>query len=186
MRTIYIILVSIMLPFTVMAQSSGPVGDWSPDSKCWIGEIKIKQTDENEYKIKITREGGVEVFSATLNDGELYGKYQDVKLIEYGEYWVGTGPIEKGKEKEILVGNGYSYGSNGAVGGWLGDNVNYRLTNSRRNCATVEKPYRIYRLVINGDSMTVYCKYRTDYLKDGQPMFYSESYWGPGFKYSKW
>ena len=97
MKTLYFILISVLLPFTLMAQSSGPEGEWSPDSQCWLGEIRIKQSQENEYKIRMDTRDGVKVFTATLDNGTLYGKFENESL-EHGVYLV--------ENWKILVGNG--------------------------------------------------------------------------------
>lgn len=178
MKIFNLLLMFIILPLTLMAQSSSLEGEWSPDSQCWLGEIKIKQSGENEYKIRMDARDGVKVFTATLDNGTLYGKFED-ESPEYGVYWVENGKILVGK-------GGYKYGTDGEVSGWLGDNAGYRKTNSRSKCATVEKSYCRLRFVISGESMTAYVNFRAEYLKDGEPMFYQESGWGPGFQYTKW
>lgn len=105
----------------------------------------------------------------------------------YGEFWVGNGPIENGRKKEILVGHERgSYGTNGAVTGWLNGNAGYNYTNSRRNCATVEKSYICFYMYPKGETMTVYYTCRGEYLKNGTPMFYQESNKVNGINYTKW
>lgn len=182
----YILLFLLFLNTVAFAQTSDIEGEWSPDRDSYLGEIRIKHIEGNKYKVRLQTRDGLQIVNATMNNGELFGSFED-EAPEYGEYWIGNGPIENGRKKEILVGHERgSYGTNGAVTGWLGNNSGYYDTNSRAKCATVEKSYcRIY-LYFDGDNMTAYYTFRSEYLKNGRPMFYQESGKGPGISYSKW
>ena len=182
-----LILLFILLINTVtFSQAQNIEGEWSPDEPSYLGEIRIKHIENNEYKVRLQTLDGLQTINATYSDGELSGCVEDEEP-NYGEFWVGDGPIWNGSIKEILVGHERGqYGTNGAVTGWLYDNVGYKYTNSRRNCATVEKSFlRIY-IYPKGETMTVYFTFSSVYLKNGTPMFYSESGRGSGINYTKW
>lgn len=181
-----IVIFLLFFNIAAFALTPGIEGEWTPDSDSWLGEIRIKHIDGNKYKVRLQTRDGLQTINATLSNGELYGSFEDEEPT-YGEFWVGNGPIENGRKKEILVGheNG-SYGSNGAVTGWLGNNSGYYFTKSRYGCATVEKSYCFVYLNFSGDEMVAYFKLRSEYLKNGSPMFYQESNKVRVASYSRW
>lgn len=161
-----------LFSITAVAQTADIEGDWTPDENFFLGEIKIKSIGDNKYKVRLVTRDGTRTITASYSNGELFGYFED-EAPTYGEFWIGNGPIENGRKKEILVGHERgSYGTNGAVTGWLGNNSNYYYTNSRRSCANVEKSYcRIY-LYFKDGNMTAHYSFRSEYLKNGAPMFY--------------
>ncbi|MDE6160458.1 MAG: hypothetical protein K2F77_02230 [Muribaculaceae bacterium] len=181
-------MIFLLLPAMLPAQNMQIEGDWTPDESSYLGEIKIKHMGDNRYKIRLNTADGVFTLTGTYSNGEIFGRFED-EPPSYGQFWIGNGPIENGRKKEILVGhdNG-SYGTNGAVTGWLGNNTGYHLTNSRRSCATQEKSYCLVSLVFSDGGMRARWAFRGEYLKNGTPMFYQESGWGlsPGVAYTQW
>lgn len=181
-----ILLLLLFLNAIAFAQAPEIEGEWTPDSDSWLGDIRIKHVEGNKYKVRLQTRDGLQTINATYCDGELFGCFED-EDPNYGEFWVGNGPIENGRKKEILVGHERgSYGTNGAVTGWLNGNAGYKYTNSRRNCATVEKSLVCVYLYIVGENMTAYYTFRGEYLKNGTPMFFQESNKVNGLKYTKW
>lgn len=186
-KLLSIITIMFLCVTSLMAQGELNIsGDWTPDGKSYLGEIKIKYVGAKEYKVRLNTPEGVVTLTGTLYGNTIEAEWED-EAPEYGEFWIGNGPIEKGRTKEILVGHeGYSYGTNGAVTGWLGNNQNYYYTNSRGKCATVEKSFCCIKLVFDSKGMTAYWKMKGVYYKNGQPMFYQESGWGDGVIYTQW
>ncbi len=185
MKKLFLIL-TLLINTVIFAQAQNIEGEWTPDESSYLGEIRIKHIEGNKYKVRLQTRDGLQTINATYSNNELYGKYED-ENPNYGEFWVGNGPIEKGRVPEILVGHERgSYGTNGAVSGWLNDNAGYKYTNSRRNCATVEKSFVCVYMNIKGESMTVYYTFRGEYIKNGTPMFYQESNKVNGINYTKW
>lgn len=173
----------MLINTVTFSQAQNIEGEWSPDESSYLGEIRIKHIEGNKYKVRLQTLDGLQTINATYRDGELYGSVEDEEP-NYGEFWVG---IWNGREKEILVGHERGQcGSNGAVTGWLCDNVGYKYTNSRRNCATVKKSFLCVYIYPKGETITVYFTFSSVYLKNGTPMFYSESGRGSGINYTKW
>lgn len=75
MKTLFCILISVILPIISFAQSSNPDGIWTPDTDTFIGKIRIRNTVNNEYKIKCESILGDKVGKATYNDsGTIYAE----------------------------------------------------------------------------------------------------------------
>jgi len=186
-KFISIVAIFVMCATYALAQNNLNInGDWTPDGYSYLGDIKIKSIGNGEYKIRLSTVDGVVTVTGEMTGQTIYADWED-EAPEYGEFWIGSGPIENGRKKEILVGHepGY-YGSNGAVSGWLGDNQNYQYTNSRASCATVEKSMIYIKLHFTSEGMTAYFKNKGVYYKDRMPMFYQESNWSPGNSYTQW
>ena len=185
MKKLFIIL-ALLINTVTFVQAQDIEGEWTPDESSYLGEIRIKHIEGNKYKVRLQTRDGLQTINATYSNGELFGRFEDEEP-NYGEFWVGNGPIENGREKEILVGHEYGrYGTNGAVTGALNGNGGYQYTNSRRNCATVEKSFICVYLYFKGETMTAYYTLRGEYLKNGTPMFYQESGKVNGMNYTKW
>lgn len=181
-----VFIIAMLISSIAFGQDFNIEGEWSPDNQSYLGEIRIKSIGDNKYKVRLNTRDGIRTITSTYSRGELCGSFED-EAPEYGEFWVGNGPIEKGRLPEILVGHERGrYGTNGAVTGWLGDNAGYRKTNSRYNCATVEKSYCKVTLIFKDGNMTAYLQFRSEYLKNGTPIFYQESGKGSGISYSQW
>lgn len=181
-----ILLLTLFVSTVTFTQAQNIEGEWSPDESSYLGEIRIKHIEGNKYKVRVQTREGLQTIMAKYSDGELFGmgEYEEPR---YGEFWVGNDPIENSREKEILVGHeDGSYGNRRAVTGWLNGNAGYKYTNSRRNCATVEKSYICFYVYPKGETMTVYYTFRGEYLKNGTPMFYQESQKVNGGNYTKW
>lgn len=181
-----ILLLTLLVNTVTFTQAQNIEGEWSPDESSYLGEIRIKHIEGNKYKVRLQTCDGLRTINATYSNGELFGRFEDEEP-NYGEFWVGNGPIENGRKKEILVGHDRGgYGTNGAVTGWLNDNAGYKYTSSRRNCATVEKSFVCVYIYPKGETMTVYYTFRGEYLKNGTPMFYQESNKVRAASYSRW
>lgn len=178
MKTLYLTLFYILLPFTVFGEIHDFCGRWYP-SPVGFGEIFILESErDGYYDISIDTPNGKEYAVAIFEDNTLYGSYEIERPV-YGQFWVSDGPISDGKEKEIIIGHddGYGYKSDGAVSGLLGENIDYLKTNSRKNCATIKRTYCNLIFEFKGDKMTASFQLRAEFLKNGMPMFYQESSW---------
>lgn len=185
MKKLFLIL-ALLINSVIFVQAQNIEGEWTPDESSYLGEIRIKHIEGNKYKVRLQTIDGLQTINATYNNGELFGSFEDEEP-NYGEFWIGDGPIENGRKKEILVGHEYGCnGTNGEVTGGLNGNERYQYTNSRRNCATVKKSYMCVYLYFKGETMTAYYTFRDVYLKNGTPMFYQESGMGDGMNYTKW
>ena len=94
MKKLFIIL-ALLINTVTLVQAQNIEGEWTPDESSYLGEIRIKHIEGNKYKVRLQTRDGLQTINATYSNSELYGKYED-ENPNYGEFWVGSGPIEKG------------------------------------------------------------------------------------------
>lgn len=182
-----ILLLLLFLNVTAFAQTPEIEGEWTPDTDCWLGDIRIKHIEGNKYKVRLQTRDGFRTMNATFSDGELAGRFE-IGDPEYGEFWV-VRHVSRGHENEYEIresNGGSSYNICGLASGHLNGNWDYKQTNSRSNCATVHESYCCVDLYFSGGEMTAYFSFRGVYLKNGYSMFYQDSGKGKGFRYTQW
>lgn len=167
----------------VSANAQDFEGVWYPSSdEGMIGNIKIKK-ENGEYVVQYkTKAYGLKTSKGTVVNGAL--EFYFLEDTTYGEYWIGEW---NGERDHILVGHDYGhYGTNGRAG------VIYdRSYNSREKCATIEKEYWDFKLVPEGDNMTLYYQASTSYCanKKGEGLrvvFYNSSGYFISDAYTNW
>ena len=97
MKKLFIIL-ALLINAVIFVQAQNIEGEWTPDESSYLGEIRIKHIEGNKYKVRLQTRDGLQTINATYSNGELFGRFEDEEP-NYGEFWVGNGPIEKWAEK---------------------------------------------------------------------------------------
>lgn len=97
MKKLFIIL-ALLINTVTFVQAQNIEGEWTPDESSYLGEIRIKHIEGNKYKVRLQTRDGLQTINATYSNGELFGRFEDEEP-NYGEFWVGNGPIEKWAEK---------------------------------------------------------------------------------------
>lgn len=122
-------------------------GVWYPSSdEGMIGNIKIKK-ENGEYVVQYKTTAGLKTSNGKVVNGALYFDFLSEK--NYGQFWLGEW---NGERDCILVGHGNGhYGTNGAA-----SEIYDHSYNSCRKCATVEYIYWEFKLVPEGDNLTLF------------------------------
>ena len=131
----------------VSASAQDFEGVWYPSSdEGMIGNIKIKK-ENGEYVVQYKTTAGLKTSNGKVVNGALYFDFLSEK--NYGQFWLGEW---NGERDCILVGHGNGhYGTNGAA-----SEIYDHSYNSCRKCATVEYVYWEFKLVPEGDNLTLF------------------------------
>lgn len=144
-----LLLSYILLSFGFVSASAQDFeGVWYPSSdEGMIGNIKIKK-EGDEYVVQYkTKAYGLKTSKGTITNNELH--FYFLEKTTHGEFWLGEWD---GERDCILVGKDYGhYGTNGSA-----SQIYDHSYNSRQNCATIENEYWDFKLVPEGDNLTLF------------------------------
>lgn len=178
----FILFLIALIPTFLFAQSNDPfIGDWEPDKSSNISSVKIKLSEDDAYKVKLTYSNGNSLIAkAKISYGSLIADFEEE--TNYGKYCVDPA------SKKIMsdLGNGRA-GSYGEATGWSNGNTNYSKTNSRYNSANIEENHFCIRLTPSNGDLKLEIKLYATYCKGATPMFYQSSNWvSSDITLSKW
>lgn len=148
MKALIRITVLIIVAFGFVSSNAQDFeGVWYPSSdEGMIGNIKIKK-ENGEYVVQYKTTAGLKTSNGKVVNGALYFDFLSEK--NYGQFWLGEW---NGERDCILVGHGNGhYGTNGAA-----SEIYDHSYNSCRKCATVEYIYWEFKLVPEGDNLTLF------------------------------
>lgn len=158
--------------------------------KDFVGVWNSTKEDTYNKAIRVAEIQGELSVQMRTSTGLQKGKNVDVKNntlywridedTEYGKWWIGSW---NGEREHILVGKGYSHGTNGPVTGYY---EGYHRDRYSNNIANREYNYTEYKAELDSDGIKVYRKCVSDYYKGTTPMFYQSSSWFFAGEYINW